>query len=186
MKDPRIQIVHNEKEHGYTKNFENAINHSRGDIIFLSDQDDVWKENKVKVMCEALKDHKLAIHDAVMTDGDLNVTAPSHFQKYGVKKGFWHTFVYSRYSGCCMAMTREFLKRALPFPEKQKYCPYDYWLPYLGEFYHEAIVLDEALIYYRRHEGTALFAGDHSTRTFWEKFYTKIYCLKELLKRRKI
>ena len=36
--DPRIRIVQNELEHGYTKNFENALNHANGDIIFISDQ----------------------------------------------------------------------------------------------------------------------------------------------------
>ena len=32
---------------GVVKNFENAITHCAGDIIFLSDQDDIWKDGKV-------------------------------------------------------------------------------------------------------------------------------------------
>ena len=183
--DSRIRIFENHGEHGYTKNFENALNQSTGDIIFISDQDDVWMDNKVERCLEALKDHELVIHDAAMTDEHLNITAPSHFQKYGVKKGFWNTFVYTRYTGACMAFTRDFMmRRVLPFPKKQRYCPYDYWLAYLGEFYHEAIVLDESLILYRRHEGTALTAGEYSTRTLWEKIYTRIYCLQKVLTRR--
>ncbi|MEK5777350.1 glycosyltransferase, partial [Acinetobacter nosocomialis] len=50
LNDPRIKIITNELGKGYTKNFENAINHSSGDYIFLSDQDDVWVENKVELM----------------------------------------------------------------------------------------------------------------------------------------
>lgn len=185
LNDSRIHIFHNAGEHGYTKNFENALNHANGDIIFISDQDDVWMDNKVEVCLNALTDHSLVIHDATMTDENLNVTAVSHFQKYNVKSGFLNTFLRTRYTGACMAFTREFmLKRVLPFPRKQKYCPYDYWLAYLGIFYNEAIVLNEPLILYRRHQGTALNAGEYSTRTAWEKIYTRIYCFKELLKRR--
>ena len=183
--DARIKIFENHGEHGYTKNFENALKQSTGDIIFISDQDDVWMDNKVEKCLQALKDHELVIHDAAMTDENLTITAPSHFQKYGVKKGFWKTLLYTRYTGACMAFTREFMiKRVLPFPKQQKYCPYDYWLAYLGEFYHEAIVLDEPLILYRRHEGTALTAGEYSTRSLWEKIFTRIYCFVKMLGRK--
>ena len=183
--DPRIIIYKNTGEHGYTKNFENALNYASGDIIFISDQDDVWMDNKVQVCLDALKDHQLVIHDAAMTDENLNITAPSHFQKYHVEKGFWKTFIRTRFTGACMAFTREFLKkRALPFPKNQKYCPYDYWLAYLGLYYNEAVILDQSLILYRRHEGTALNAGEFSTRTIWERIYTRIYCYKEMLKRK--
>ena len=44
--DPRIRIIKGPGK-GVVKNFENAFRHCRGDIIFLSDQDDVWKKNKM-------------------------------------------------------------------------------------------------------------------------------------------
>lgn len=183
--DSRIKIYENHGEHGYTKNFENALNHAEGDIIFISDQDDVWMDNKVERCLEALKDHELVIHDAAMTDEKLHVTAASHFEKYNVQDGFLNTVLRTRYTGACMAFTREFmLKRVLPFPKNQKYCPYDYWLAYLGLYYKEAVVLHEPLIFYRRHEGTALNAGEYSTRTIWERIYTRIYCMKEVLGRK--
>lgn len=184
--DARIRIFENHGEHGYTKNFENALKQASGDIIFISDQDDVWMDHKVQRCLEALKDHELVIHDAAMTDENLNVTAASHFDKYNVQDGFWNTFIRTRYTGACMAFTRKFLNRALPFPDKQKYCPYDYWLAYLGLYYGEAVVLHEPLILYRRHEGTALTAGEYSTRTLWEKVYTRIYCLQKVLTRRRV
>lgn len=183
LNDPRIHIYQNDLEHGYTKNFENALNYAKGDIIFISDQDDVWKPDKVKVMCEALKTKQLAVHDAEVTDENLNVRFPSHFAQYHIKPGFLRTVLYTRYTGACMAMRREFLNRTLPFPENQRLCPYDYWFAYNGEFYKECIVLNIPLIQYRRHEGTALHAGEFSTRTFYEKVATRIYCLKEMIKR---
>nr|AIA84980.1 Glycos_transf_2 [uncultured Leptotrichia sp.] len=44
--DPRIRLIEGPKIHSVAHNFEYAIRHSRGDIIFLSDQDDVWLNNK--------------------------------------------------------------------------------------------------------------------------------------------
>src|SRR3989339_673267 len=42
-----VRIYLNEKNLGSTKNFEKAIGLSKGDIIFCSDQDDVWHNQKI-------------------------------------------------------------------------------------------------------------------------------------------
>ena len=44
---------------GVIKNFENAIKHCRNEIIFLADQDDVWKSEKVEKVLMAFKIRKL-------------------------------------------------------------------------------------------------------------------------------
>lgn len=51
----QYQIICNKKNLGFCKNFENAIAHTKGDIIFLSDQGDVWAENKTEVMIKILQ-----------------------------------------------------------------------------------------------------------------------------------
>ena len=48
--DRRIIIFTNQKFNSPIYNFENALKHAKGDIIFLSDQDDIWEFNKVQVM----------------------------------------------------------------------------------------------------------------------------------------
>ena len=60
LNDPRIKLIQNEGERGYTRNFENALNHATGDILFLSDQDDVWHDDKVKIMLKELEIFTLA------------------------------------------------------------------------------------------------------------------------------
>ena len=39
--DPRIKLLKGPGK-GLIKNFENALLHTRNDVIFLSDQDDIW------------------------------------------------------------------------------------------------------------------------------------------------
>ena len=52
--DPRIKVFHHDKrkqKYSFdyaTHNFENAINNSSGDVIFFSDQDDIWMPDKIE------------------------------------------------------------------------------------------------------------------------------------------
>ena len=45
-----IQLFENENSLGTIKNFEKAISLTKGDLIFLSDQDDIWFSSKVNEM----------------------------------------------------------------------------------------------------------------------------------------
>mgnify|MGYP002597725427 FL=1 len=79
INDSRIQVYLNDKEKGYTSNFENALSKATGSIIFLADQDDIWKSNKVEVLQKSLEDSDLVVSDAEVVNGDLDVISPSFF-----------------------------------------------------------------------------------------------------------
>ena len=53
--DKRIRIIEGPRKHSPTFNFENALKEAKGDYIFLADQDDVWKTNKVEVCMKWLQ-----------------------------------------------------------------------------------------------------------------------------------
>ena len=63
--DSRIHIVKGPGK-GVVRNFENAIRHCNGDIIYLSDQDDIWKPDKVEKVNYAFSNPevKAVLHDA--------------------------------------------------------------------------------------------------------------------------
>src|SRR5215510_9347897 len=48
-----MRLLVNDQNIGSTKNFEKAISLCSGDIIFLSDQDDVWAPSKIEEMVRA-------------------------------------------------------------------------------------------------------------------------------------
>lgn len=52
------QLIKNDHNLGYAKNFYKAIDMCRGDIIFLCDQDDVWYPQKTKIMTDVMNEHK--------------------------------------------------------------------------------------------------------------------------------
>ena len=56
----KISLHKNHANLGSTKNFEKSISICTGDYIFLSDQDDIWKANKVeKIIQYFLLNHQL-------------------------------------------------------------------------------------------------------------------------------
>ncbi|MBQ8704669.1 MAG: glycosyltransferase [Bacteroidales bacterium] len=64
-----IRIYRNATRLGPAKNFQQAINLCHGDIIFLSDQDDIWMPNKVDTITSYFGAHPET--DVVFTDATL-------------------------------------------------------------------------------------------------------------------
>jgi len=184
IKDPRIRSMINEGEHGYTRNFENALSHATGHIIFLSDQDDIWCDHKVVMMTEALKDNDLVVSDARVVDGSLKTLEESHFQLFKVQAGFFNNFIGTRYIGACMAFNRKLLGLVLPFPSNAKLCPHDYWIAIVAEMYAKVGLVQQPLILYRRHENNALNAGMGKGRSLYVKITARLYCAVQLIKLR--
>lgn len=181
--DPRLMLIMNDhKYRGYSGNFENALRHTKGSLIFMSDQDDVWLPGKVERMINALKHSDLVVSDAVVTDANLNVLYPSHFEHAHVATGLLRNFAKTRYIGACMAFKRSLLLKALPFPSKLNLCPHDYWITLIAEAFFKVELIQEPLINYRRHENNASSGGvTKSTDTRFNQVYRRLYCGFQLL-----
>src|SRR5687768_2114930 len=61
--DSRIHVWPNQKFRSPIFNFENALKHSHGDYIFLSDQDDIWMPDRIKKMLPLLNEFDLVVSD---------------------------------------------------------------------------------------------------------------------------
>ncbi len=174
LDDPRITYVEGRGK-GVVANFTNAIRYCKGDYIFLCDQDDVWLDGKVKRVMQAFENGAdLVLHNAYITDENLNITDYSFFAKRGSKKGFFHNIAKNSYMGCCMAFRRKLLKHIMPIP---RYIPmHDQWIGLLGEVYGKVELIDVPLIYYRIH-GDNVTGGETTLR---QKLYWRRYLVKRL------
>ncbi|NQX32754.1 glycosyltransferase family 2 protein [Pedobacter boryungensis] len=184
INDHRIKIYINEQNYGYSKNFENALNKVKGEVIFIADQDDVWYPNKVQRMLKALENAEMAISDATGVDENLKPLYPSHFEIHQTKQGFWVNFLKTRYIGACMAFKKELLQKALPLPSNFRLCAYDYWLAIIAEYYFSVNLVNEPLLKYRRHNNNASSGGTSSHNSLFKKIEIRIYAMRELLKRK--
>ena len=180
--DGRIKVFMNSKEKGYTRNFENALEKASGDIIFLSDQDDVWMDDKIKISLENLKNHDMVVCNAELVDSNLNKMNETIFEFRNVKSGFISNFIQIKYLGCSMAFKRSILDKSLPFPAKQKLIPHDSWLTLVGEMFYKVKLIEKPLMYYRRHDNNVSNGGAKSPNPLWKKIQIRLYVLWNLFK----
>ena len=175
--DSRVVWVEG-KSKGVVSNFVNAIRYCKGDKIFLCDQDDVWLPDKVKRVMEAFDEgYDLVLHNVYITDGELNITDYSFFEKRGSKKGVIRNIFKNSYMGCCMAFDRRLLKKIMPMPRSIPM--HDQWIGILAEIYGKVKFLDLPLIYYRVHGGNV--TGGKTT--FRQKMEWRRYLIFKLYKR---
>ena len=159
-----VRLVKTPGRLGYAKNFEFAIQQATGDFIFLSDQDDVWLENKVERMLAAFAESErvaVVYCDAQLVDGNLRPLGRTVFQSragmrlaarrlapdlvHGVDIGVL---------GSMMALRASFKTSVLPIEE---IWGHDHWIVFIAHAVAEVRAVDEPLMYYRRHAGNTGF-----------------------------
>lgn len=153
INDNRIKIFFNQGEKGFTSNFENALKKATGDIIFLSDQDDIWLPEKTSTMVSYLQEYDLVVADAKVTDESLNVTNESFFSIFNSGPGILKNLGYNTYYGYSIALRKTVLEKALPFP-KNREVAFDIWLGFVGEIIGRVKFINKPVVLYRRSSNT--------------------------------
>ncbi len=156
LADNRIRIFRNSENLGVLASFEKALRHSTGEVIFLSDQDDVWYPNKVRRFHSVFQNYPaitLVISDVSVIDGDGDLLLQSRQAEKPFRSGLLTNLIKNRYTGCAMAFRRAALRYCLPFPPSIPM--HDVWIGMLTEVYGKITFLDEPLIFHRRHGNNA-------------------------------
>jgi hypothetical protein len=85
-----VEVVVNERRLGVVKNFEQGISRAVGDIVVLSDQDDVWWPNKLQMIEDHLMTHPDTagvFSDATLIDGFSVATGDRLWTSMGFSSG---------------------------------------------------------------------------------------------------
>ncbi|MGV2939586.1 glycosyltransferase [Mesobacillus sp. LC4] len=146
--EKRIKLFRNQHK-GVVKNFEDAIRQCNNEIIFLSDQDDIWEEPKVRIIRNIFEhsDKLLILHNAIdFSEEQSNLKKELIPDMY---HGVYRNIYKSCYWGCCMAFKRELVNYILPFPENL--VSHDQWIGIIAESSQDSEFVNEPLIKHRRH-----------------------------------
>lgn len=179
--DVRIRIHRNDRPLGVVKNFEQALTKAKHEYIFLCDQDDVWLPGKVDACVDRLQRAALVVTDCTVVDADLHVLHPSFFALRRSRPGILPNLWRNSYLGCCMALRRAVLERALPFPDRIPM--HDMWIGLVAE---TCGVVDFAPIQgslYRRHAAAASDAAGTSRAPLSKKIADRAHLLHALVRR---
>ncbi|MBY6242472.1 glycosyltransferase family 2 protein [Methylosinus sp. Sm6] len=157
-----VMVYRNEANLGYTKNFETAARRCRGDIVFFSDQDDVWLPRKMEAVEAAFRadDSKLLfVHDGKIVDRDLRWRGAT---KLGQVKSGWGANM-GLATGALSAMHRDLKSIAFPIPDE--IVGHDWWIYAIARGLKVDGVIEEPLQLIRRHgENTSTWVASSVAR----------------------
>jgi glycosyltransferase involved in cell wall biosynthesis len=159
LQDPRIVLLQTTRNQGVLRAFENALSHSSGEIVFLSDQDDIWLPKKVETVLDAFaQDPELMLvtSDAILIDENGTKTGDSFYAKRGkFRSGLWSNVLIGKFHGCTMAFRSTLLRSVLPFPSGPE-VHHDTWIGCVNALIGgKTKYIAEPLVAYRRHSTNA-------------------------------
>jgi glycosyltransferase involved in cell wall biosynthesis len=155
---PSLRLVQNVSNLGIAPNFEKAIGLTTGDLVFLSDQDDVWLPNRVETMSRIFAEQPavgMVFSNFVFTDSNLQpVTATSERLRESHLSRIPYKVIqrWGNVAGCTMAFRATLKPFLLPIPPEWSH---DAWITLLSRVFFEARRTDEKLMYYRLNPSSA-------------------------------
>jgi len=153
-----VRIFRNLVNLGYAQNFSRALQYCTGDIVFISDQDDVWLPEKIERIVQNFAEKpevQLLIHDLEYCKADLT---PIGQTKIGRMQGAFD-LNFKFVVGMATAVRGPFLKLCLPIPDVDD-LSHDFWLHRCADLLDKKIIIHEVLAMYRRHVSTVTNVGD--------------------------
>ena len=163
-----IKVILNKDNVGFVKNFERALLASSGDLVALSDQDDVWLPEKLQEEYSILEKNPnvgLTFSDLKLVDENLNEIEKSMWKFYkwqlnGYIKGaeFFESILKSnRVTGCTVMIRRQILNDLIPFDSRIHL--HDYWLALGSSLLSDVFAINKQLVLYRQHSNNQIGAG---------------------------
>ena len=193
LNDNRIKVIHfdgiypTEKRytivnHKISYNFLNALNFATGDIIFFSDQDDIWKKDKVQISLKWLEHYDLVVSNFSIIDDEDNITLERFYQKMPAVRKYFIAALNPHMTGCAMAFKKEVLKYAIPFPEELS-CGHDNWIGLCANKFGKITFIDEPLFLHRVHSSNNSYLGKKSNNSFFQKINWRLRLFYNILTR---
>jgi len=159
-----VRVFVNDQNLGANKNFEKAILNCSGDIVFLSDHDDVWSPNKIeRTVGEFDKDHEVGMVfcDAEVVDDSLQPLGPNLSVSTGltlerreiIKRGNLFSILLKGniVAGPTMAFRARYNKVITPIPSDIPGMFQDGWISIVLSMTSKCVFLNEPLVKYRQH-----------------------------------
>ncbi|MFB6186145.1 MAG: glycosyltransferase [Halobacteriaceae archaeon] len=153
-----INHFQNSSNIGVSGNFNKAIRYTTGDLIFLSDQDDIWEPEKIETQIDFVRESfaDLVTHNSSIISeegsrqGDL--WSRKSFDLNSTKNSadmFRHLLFNNNFvQGATLLLTRDFWEMIEPIPPEIEY---DYYIALIGTVTSRLGLINQELLRYRQH-----------------------------------
>lgn len=163
-----IVLIQNNENLGYRRNFKKAMSMAKGDYIFLSDQDDIWEENKVEEMMKLMSADtqiKVLASSFSFIDEKSNIIHLNNKNNHGlyirsVKNGsivpvsFDDMLKHNAFQGCSLVMRKSINLLFQRCFTDEIY--HDYLINLLASMQNGLYFYNRELFRYRIHEGNTV------------------------------
>lgn len=194
--DGRIQII--SRRHGrsgHVANFEYLLREIEGlrdGAVFLSDQDDIWYPEKLRIQCSSLEDRRLSFSnlDVIDRHGQFKRRFHDRREKMENMISLGGILGQNPAPGCTMSFRSALLELALPFPDSL--VNHDWWLLLCASCTGGVRYIQEPLVGYRQHGDNVIGGGlrlrhllnpGHVFRRQGQVIASKILAVRELVSR---
>lgn len=161
-----VELHFNQVNLGYVKNFEKALRLCDGDVVFLCDQDDVWREDRVEMFEREFRANPtlMLLHsDArlITADGcDMGLSLMHELRVLPAELALEQSsqpldafLLRNLITGATCAMRRVVIDQGLPVGDGWVH---DEWLGVVAGILGKVGFLDECTIEYRQHGGNQI------------------------------
>jgi glycosyltransferase involved in cell wall biosynthesis len=150
----QVSLLQNERNRGSSYSFFRAIQNARNELILLSDQDDIWREDKVDSIrrCFEASGCDLLVHDADISQAGVMLPY-SLFEKLKSGPGFLKNLLRNTFSGCCMAFRASLVPELLAEDRVGLNVHHDQYIGLMATVFRKKIhFAPERLITWVRHD----------------------------------
>lgn len=151
----RIHCYLNEINLGYKNNFEKAIKLCVGEYIALSDQDDIWTDDHLDILFNAITGYQVCCGNIVLIneDGKYLGKIADYLGDFSLLNTDYlklQRMLYGRspLQGASMLIHRSILQCAIPIPDN---ISHDTWFFFLSCIQHTFIYSNKVVNHYRQH-----------------------------------
>jgi glycosyltransferase involved in cell wall biosynthesis len=181
LNDKRIKLFTNQTNSGEVFSFNRALSLAKNNLIFLSDQDDVWLKGRAELMIQKLKLNRSFLLSSnfdwidkdnnyldIFYDGVSSKDSLKHF------KNIVDIFVgRTNYFGCSMLLLRNALNIILPIPRFVE--SHDLWIALVANILKKNCHIDDKTFLKRSHKNN--LTSTISNRNFLKKIWSRIIFL---------
>lgn len=172
MYPEKISVIINENRTGSAKaNFFKLLHDAQSEYIMFSDQDDVWKIDKLKFTFKKMKrlERKCEKEIPLLVATDLEVVNAEGRQ---INKSFLHymnlpgdirlnhLLIQNNITGCTVMMNRTLCEMLKEVKSVEKIVMHDHFAGLVAVTFGKAVMLDRATIQYRQHTQNSVGAMD--------------------------
>lgn len=159
--DARITLIRHEKNVGLHTNLGNALAQARGEYLAISDQDDIWRTDKIEIQLSLLDGAVGVYSDSALIDAQGQSLGKTLFQTLNIKPNADSArtvplFFKNAVSAHALLFHRSLLSMALPFSDD---FIFDHQLALAASCYGGLQYCDEPLVLHRIHGGNHTNAG---------------------------